>query len=333
MKKILKNTTSVILFLCTTILTFLLTGEAIVRLFYPLISNYDLEMFRYAAYGKMSSDNPSLSHKHRPGVYFKKLYGVEVKINSKGLRDYEYSYAKPKDCYRILVLGDSITFGWGVPFAMTYPKLLEKELNKISDGIKYEIINAGVGNYQLKDEVSFLKDEGLRYNPDMIILGYFIDDAKVNPKVRYYNFKKRSYLYAFLASRWNALKFNLNPKLNFINYYSGLYADNTETLNNLKENIVELKSIVKTNNIPLLVIIIPELHTINNYFFKAIHKYVASNFGEIDGIKVIDLLPYFNKNVKPDTYWVSSEDKHHNSKAQKIIMEAIYPAVLELKGN
>ncbi|MBF0301161.1 MAG: hypothetical protein HQK51_20805, partial [Oligoflexia bacterium] len=158
----------------STIIILIFFAEIIIRLAYPWFKNYDLEMWRYAAYAKKVSDHLLISHQHRPNSYFKDLYGVEVKINSKGLRDYEYTYNKSKDVYRILVLGDSITFGWGVNFNDTFCKVLEKNLNDsrhplrhpLRHPIRYEVINSGVGNYQLLEELNYLKIEGLKYKPD-----------------------------------------------------------------------------------------------------------------------------------------------------------------------
>ena len=82
-------------------------------------------MWRYASKMKIAVDDRR-SHKHIPQASCV-LMGVDVNINSKSLRDYEYAYTKPKDVYRILVLGDSFTFGWGVPFENTFSKVLEKK--------------------------------------------------------------------------------------------------------------------------------------------------------------------------------------------------------------
>jgi len=80
-----------------------------------------------------------------------------LKVNSKGLRDYEYDYHKPDNTYRILILGDSFAFGHGVELDETFPKILEKKLNKRANDIKYRVINAGVPSYATADELDFLK--------------------------------------------------------------------------------------------------------------------------------------------------------------------------------
>lgn len=59
---------------------------------------------------------------------------THVRINSRGFRDYEYTIEKPQNTYRIIVLGDSFTFGLGVELNETYPKLLEESINNVSAG-------------------------------------------------------------------------------------------------------------------------------------------------------------------------------------------------------
>ena len=64
-----------------------------------------------------------------------------VTRNSHGLRDKEYSYNKPDEIYRILVLGDSQTFGHGIKrLEDTWHKKLEVLLNKGFSNQKFEVI-------------------------------------------------------------------------------------------------------------------------------------------------------------------------------------------------
>src|SRR5215510_907252 len=65
------------------------------------------------------------------------------RINSHGLRDREYDYAKPPGTFRILALGDSYTEGLQFDLEQIWPKMLERRLNTRGGGFKYEVINAG----------------------------------------------------------------------------------------------------------------------------------------------------------------------------------------------
>ena len=100
------------------------------------------------------------------------------KTNSYGLRDKDYVLAKPKSTFRILCLGDSITEGAGVNNDETFPKVLEKDLNAIPGRSSVEVLNGGVLDYGTEQEYLFLKEKGLKYNPDMVILGYYLNDAR-----------------------------------------------------------------------------------------------------------------------------------------------------------
>lgn len=88
---------------------------------------------------------------------------IEYKINSKGLRDDETTYEKPEGVFRIVVLGDSRTFGFGVPIEKHFTTKLEGYYNNV------EVINMGVSGYGVDQELLFLQIEGLRYQPDLVI--------------------------------------------------------------------------------------------------------------------------------------------------------------------
>ncbi len=96
---------------------------------------------------------------------------IPVDINSHGLRDVEIPFQKPLNTVRILNLGDSVAMGWGVRQEETYGKQLEKLLNRqAADGTRFEVINAGVPGWNPENELSFLQAEGVKYQPDLILL-------------------------------------------------------------------------------------------------------------------------------------------------------------------
>ena len=88
---------------------------------------------------------------------------VEYRINSQGLRGPETSYEKPAGVFRIVLLGDSRTFGFGVPIEQHYSTLLAGYFDKV------EVINLGTSGYGVDQELLFLEYEGFRYRPDLVI--------------------------------------------------------------------------------------------------------------------------------------------------------------------
>jgi lysophospholipase L1-like esterase len=90
-----------------------------------------------------------------------------IRINALGFRGDMFSIEKPKDVYRILVLGDSITFGGDV----SYVEYLQQILNQRQEnGKKYEVINGGVIGYATSHVLKRLKEFGIKLHPDLIIL-------------------------------------------------------------------------------------------------------------------------------------------------------------------
>src|SRR5213082_3545313 len=72
--------------------------------------HFGFEMWKYAKTLKIRAENAEMGHRPNSEAF---LMGVDVKINSLGLRNREISTAKPPGTYRIVVLGDSTTLGWG----------------------------------------------------------------------------------------------------------------------------------------------------------------------------------------------------------------------------
>jgi lysophospholipase L1-like esterase len=102
--------------------------------------------------------------------------GTEVAISSQGLRDREYDAAHPPNTTRIVVLGDSVTFGPGVLAEETFSKQLEHRLNGLGDGRRYEVINTGVIGYNTIQERARLERVGLQFQPDVVVLTFVVND-------------------------------------------------------------------------------------------------------------------------------------------------------------
>lgn len=108
----------------------------------------------------------------KSGWHISREFKVKVERNSKGLRDYEYSYKKPPNVFRILVLGDSYMEALQVPLEDSFPKLLERYLNRRRNNLRFEVINGGVSNYGTADELIFFRKEGKKYQPDLVLLAF-----------------------------------------------------------------------------------------------------------------------------------------------------------------
>jgi len=103
-------------------------------------------------------------------------YEMDLVINSKGLRDREIPYVKTPGTKRILVLGGSYTCGYGVDAEETYPKVLERLLNR-DDGREHdwEVINGGVGTTGTAHHLAYFTHEGYKYSSDFLALCFSQD--------------------------------------------------------------------------------------------------------------------------------------------------------------
>ncbi len=111
--------------------------------------------------------------------------GVPVKINQLGLRDNrEYSIEKSPRTFRILVLGDSVTFGHGSIYEHSYPYLLEQRLRAWRPDVEWQVWNAAVPGYNTSQELAQLLEQGPQFKPDLVIVGFFENDVVDNFPVR-----------------------------------------------------------------------------------------------------------------------------------------------------
>jgi len=105
--------------------------------------------------------------------------GQPLLINSQGLRDYEYTRRKEAGTFRIVGVGDSSLFGWGVPLEDSGLKVLERRLNEKSGAQKFEVINFAVPGYNTAMEAETFVRRCLEYAPDLVLLNFNTNDYDV----------------------------------------------------------------------------------------------------------------------------------------------------------
>jgi hypothetical protein len=251
--------------------------------------------------------------------------GVPISIDSAGLRDREFPREKPPGVYRIVWLGDSTTLGWGVPLAGTAPKILERELNATGRG-RFEVLNAGVGNYNTVQEVEHYLAVDRSFHPDLVILEYFINDAEQVPGERSLGLLGRSYLAAFALSRFDgALRLaGLRPR--WREYYASLYRDGSPGLEAAKGALGRLAAVTGRDGAALLVAILPELHQIDNaYPFEKEQRKIADYLAS-RRIRTIDLLDCLRGRGPGGGLWVTPADAHPSVKANTLIAGCVRAA-------
>ena len=276
---------------------------------------YDIEMWKYATAIKRIAGDPAVGHEHTPGTSAH-LMGSDVTINSLGLRDHDI-VAKLDGTTRILMLGDSIVFGWGVAQDKTMSVALERDLKDGGFG-PVEVINTGVGNYNTAMEVAYFLKSGAALRPDVVVLNYFINDAEPTPTyapVPWY--ARRFYAYAVAGGAWDIFKRTLLGGPAWQDYYAALYRDGQPGWNAAQDNIRRLAAYCRDHGIRLVMTNIPELHELKPYPFADVSGKLAA-VAQAEGIAYLDLLPAVQDEA-PASLWVTVPDPHPNAKAHALM--------------
>ena len=286
--------------------------EVYVRITQTNVENFDIEMWRYARDVKRVSDIPGMGHEHVPntsGVYM----SVPVTINSVGWRDKEYTLEKPPNTVRIMMLGDSVTFGWGaLPEGVT-SFVLESLLNKTEGSRQYEVLNTGIGNTNTAMQTAYFLHEGFRYQPDIVVLNYFINDAEPTPSRRKSFLVEHSYAAVFLAGRLDVFMRSYFERGDWQTYYTNLYEVSQPGWKKAQQALQRLVKFCDEHNMKLMIVNYPELHQLVSYPFQGVTDLIAEQAIKYN-IPYLDLLPVV-ADEKPTSLWVSSSDAHPNGKA------------------
>ncbi len=134
--------------------------------------------------------DPSSGWTNRPGLSYRHVtpeFTADIYTNREGFRvssaHEEYEKQRPRDTFRILLLGPSFAFGWGVNFENTFGAQLQQLLAKagFANGLRIEVLNHGVPALPAANELEWLKQVGKDYTPNLVI-HFVYGSLEVSPK-------------------------------------------------------------------------------------------------------------------------------------------------------
>ena len=246
----------------------------------------------------------------KPGSHYE-WQGIPVDINSRGLRGPETTYEKPPATFRILNLGDSIVMGWGVRVEDTYGRRLESLLNEGVDGdVNFEVINAGVPGWSLDNALAYLQAEGLKYEPDLVVLDLTIANdingksalLAANDSSPFRWLSGHSYFWPFLQSQvaWARARAEgkdrvdtINPPTNPAKYFP--LDPQSERWTERWNSILSIKQLAEENNTSFALILFPlEFQVLDESYPTLPQEIFTARAAEAD-IPVLDLLPAFRR--------------------------------------
>lgn len=156
--------------------------EVAMRIFDPLGVSHFINMKRYMTELVVLEPATDRIAVHRPDFELD-LHGWDIRTNSHGLRGPERAIPKPPDVKRIVFVGDSVTFGWGVDEEDTFTHMVETELNARGEQ-RWEAVNAGHLYHDSTQERAVLEEVGLLYEPDIVVLVFVGNDIQPTAQMR-----------------------------------------------------------------------------------------------------------------------------------------------------
>jgi len=251
---------------------------------------------------------------------------------------------KQPGIYRVVVLGDSISYGQGVyPYTLRYSDLIQKQVKQPN----LEVVNISMCGMNLPDYLKLLPFlKALR--PDFVIYQWFINDMEVESNSSLFTappllgngywhklLMNNSALYFMLQRGWTSLLVRQGKILSYEKYIKDSYTDaNSSQSVASSEMLKQLFARIEGLNIPFAVVLFPHAgYPIKDYPFAFMHERIQKICQNND-IPCLDLrqayAPY-DKNLQ--SLWANKLDQHPSALAHKIAAEQILQFLGSVKGD
>jgi hypothetical protein len=256
--------------------------------------------------------------------------------NSRGYRDLERTVAKPPGVRRVVSLGDSFAWGASVEFEDAYPQRLERGLRRRRRE-PWQVVNLPLPGMNTVDEAAQLESEGMAYGPDVVLLGFVLNDSEdanaaearrvaewAEPKEKPRHLLDHSALYRLVSTRLWATAENRRR----VSGYKSMYADDAPGWIAARAALRRMGGLCRERGVPFVVVIFPLFGNPldDRYPFPEIHAKVAQAAADA-GAKVVDLLPAY-RGLRWELLVVNgADDEHPNEIAHRIAANVILHAL------
>jgi lysophospholipase L1-like esterase len=254
---------------------------------------------------------------------------VTYRVGAHGFRDLDFPVAKRRGELRILALGDSFTFGFGVRLEDSWPQQLEGLLRK-ERADPVEVVNAGFACLSFTCGMfhAWVEQEGIRLAPDLVIVGFCLNDMGNVPLLSYPIVRAEPVLGGFskildaVVRERRQRQVLAEPR----DMSEAVRADPAPW--NLAQNGLRLtKAILDRQQVPLLVVVFPMLSELGDrYPYAKLHAMVRE-FCATAQIRCLDLLPAFAHRDER-SLWAHETDQHPNDEGMRIIATSIHDYLL-----
>lgn len=304
-------------------------GELGIRVISSQKLIYNIEMVKYATQLKMPDTLGQVSHVHRPNRSAR-LMGVDIALNHLGHRGSDLADPRPPSRKRVMVLGSSVTLGWGVPQESTFTARTEAVLNRehpFGPDYSFEFANAGIGNYNTVFQARLFERQYPLVRPDLVVLHYFISDVQPRTMGRNNAILKHSYLAAFLFDRWSLLKLSLSGSYrDLFSFYRELYQPESPAWLETQHQIQAMHDAAARDSVPFVLMIIPDVHDLSPTTpYKALYRQIDSTF-ESMGLQTVNTFDAYQQRYgdKVSQLWIQADDPHPNARGHAVMADELY---------
>lgn len=293
--------------------------EIVLRVKHHFIPHYDIEMGKYAKTLKIKVSNEKINHIHKKNESAI-LQKVLITTNNYGQRNKEInndilnSYER-----RFLIIGSSITLGWGVEQSNTFSSKLN-DLSK-ENGKNWIFINGGIGNYNAERYINNYFENWSDLDVTDIIINFFVNDTEILANKKTNFLLKNSHFAVVVWKLINSYKSNLS-KENLVDYYKKLYENDFIGYKIAKENLIRINNHCKIKNINCYLVNMPDIHQLRPYKLKFINDKM-SNFSKSINLEYLDLLNTL-QSTDEKIFWNKYNDPHPNQYAHNLIAINIF---------
>lgn len=268
------------------------------------------------------------------------------RLNQLGLRGPEIRVPKPHGTQRVLVLGDSFTYGLGIDNEkLPFPAVLERHLNAANTGDtrRYEVVNGGLPGSLTGQWLGLWRRVADEVDPDVVLAVFFLRDgtrdttvsqifdvirAEIAERNAASSLYAASYLYRWvrdLQDRERAAEAYTQTLLD--GYFGG--TEETAQWEKAQRHLLLLRQLAEARGAVFGLVVFPVLVELDaGYPFRPISD-LLMRFAVENGIPALDLLPAFEGNEAPDL-WVSPLDQHPNRRGHAIAAASIEPFLRDL---
>jgi len=301
-------------------------AEAVTRFANRNAGIYDVEMYRYSRLLKEDAppEAPAMHHWHRKNAEAV-LQRVLIRTNALRMRDRPRAETPAPGTTRILVLGDSITLGWGVAQDRTYSAVLESRLTQEAGPGRFEVLNAGVGNYTLSRMIGYYDFALRRLDPEIVIVAFYLTNASREQESSLARLLDTPLQFpVFLWSRSLRAYARLSRAASFRDHYLDLYRDGRGEYEEFKKQLADFIVRLRADGRDVLFLNVPDVRYAAEkpYPFAGITDRVFT-VASGSGAHVLDLTPSVN-DLSPETAVNSVEDRHPAAAAHERFADAIF---------